>query len=1347
MFHQLTVGTGKDITISGGTLTPDANTYNGVDYDSFSFQVKVNPDPTNGVDPTYPTLWGGYTVWDYIKNGGSLYISALDDAGTLAESEKTEVVIPNRLTAQLVYEPHGDVATMTVPNWNNQTTNVNNDILTGEDPTAVVAVDQITPDAGYYVVGVVAKTAPNNTVNASDVNGDKSRYEYTMAGESVVMQVVFNSEDDPMKDKDPHIVAVYKVGDDGDADNSAAVVDMDVVIPSHQKGNIWTVAYEGNTVRVDVTMAPGYTAKITAVQKDAAKTPVQIGSFMTAPYVAGSVNSMYGKFEMPAGVDVDVTVTYEKSTTLPKYELTLTTVGTGGTVIAPNIGNKATLTPDGMASVTIDGEDKSERVPDAATLVAAGTELELITGHAAGYSVQSAVMVVSGVTVAIPLTDGEALPIPMMPMGDTEIIVTFQNQEQIARPYDPDHSEAYNSANYEHNETTTKPLPDLSQTHQEGWIKATGVDTKTKTMWITVPTLHDNAGNAPGTLYNAVTPEKSYKLYWKDNMGNFKELTTTGAYPDVELSDGAVVSDTYNGTSYAGYKFKVTILPDGGNSVDPTYPTLWGGYTLLNYMNNGGSIYISALDPSGVKAESEKTEVVIEDEEKDLQPYDPENMNDPSGTPAYTTPYEDHWITAENRGDTLVVTVPMLNKGGATDNTDAIDVDMTKHTFHLYLTANADQAEASWSYESLEGIFDVSHPDPTNTTDPYENDIYYTDKSVTPHVDYHGARYVLKIKSDPDIEQWVDDEVTAGRVTAANAPALKARLKELADMVGALMDNAGTTEAIENGVDWNNSGTKQNYRLFITHKDITENPVYESPYVDFEIPQYFSFEGILESYAPQHAATFSLYPLKAGAVNPLDEADYETKPVLTYDLAYTFGTGLLQQPFSVRSSHLMGRKMGRDGQGVVYKLVVEKPGHVTFTLVGLELTPDTLDTPAGRTFTLDTNVNDGTIALIAGDFDGDGGNTLLDMEYITNIMGGEQSYTRETDNTQPGWANSTYNPDSLAYAIDLDGNGKITALDLRIFNDPRNIRKTDASYQAVKPQLINAAAGNLNGGTVVVLLSLEEPVKLPEWLEELLQGDAEIPAWVMDMAGEEKEIPAWIMELVVAEKTVPDWAVELIQAEREIPEWTVECIQAGKIIPQWAVEYIQTERVISDWAIEYIQAEKEIPEWIIEYISREEELPQAVQDLLAAGEALPAERPDLDAPVEEPITPVNPDVPTEPSVEPDDSIDQTPDTPDTPTDSDIGTEPEEPEAPIEPTEEPDDSNASAVPDTGMDNEESAESTEPTEDSDDLDDSVKGSAESTDPGDGTASDTAAPVESDDLTDQLDDITDSSIEYDF
>lgn len=1205
-YHPLVVGTDVDIT---GRFVDDAYS------------------PYDGCELTLTAKRAGNLLDYYIKNGGTIYVTATQTPKE--ESDYTQVVISKAYTATLKYEPHGDVATMSIPDH----PDVDRDggQTTGLRGTETITVKNIHADNGYVVTGVVVTTQSGSTVPA--VRQDDGSYTYEMDHADVTLQVVFAAVEDPWEPAGRHIVTVYKEGDDGLPRNDATVTDVDVPIPPEEQGRIWTVAYGGNTVRVDVTTDPDYYAEITA------KKATDDSDVSVAPFIDSATGQLYGLLSMLPDSDVKVTVKYIKGTP-PDRELTLKVVDADG--LAENTAEVAKsdgATPPTFTTIlSANGDDPTQAGPE---VVAPGAELTLTTASAPNHSVQSAEMVVNGISIPIPLTDGVSLPLPVMPMANAEIIVTFQDQDKplMPRPYDPMHSETYNGTadggDYAHG-STTGDHPDWSQTHQEGWILATNVNTEGddtgdgtgESFDIRVPTLHDKVGGTD-TLHNAV---ENYNLYWKDSMGIFQKLEVGR---DIEITGGAPVTDAYQNAAltppdYDGYQFTVSILKDTSNTVDPTYPTyptLWGGYTLRQYLQDGGSIWITALDGAdpATAMESEKTEVVIRIDE-DLRPYDPNTLN--GGTP---TPYEDHWITSENRGDSLIVTIPILNTD---DGTQPTSIDKDVHTFHFYLVPDASGPASGWSYESLENVITLTHPDPDNTTDRYENDSYYEDGGVQ----YTGARFILTVKTDSEI----DDLGLAS--TDADAA------KDQAKMLRALMDNNGTTKAIEDGVDWNNSGTPTNYRLYVTHQDDTG---FESRYVDFEIPRYYAFQGILESYAPKHDATFTLYPLKTadpGAGFTPDytqDSDYEEEPFLTYTLTQSWGTDLWEQDFKLRSSKLMGD----DGTGMVYKLKVEKPGHVTYIWMGVELAPVTLDDPADAdclTFTLDPDVNGGMIALIGGDIDDNGVSGLEDLELMTDFMSGERDWSRVKDDTDPGaWAISTYNPDSLAYAADLDGNGKIGAPDLAILNSKRNFRQRAACYQDVMPQLIHGSDGPVTGanGGVILYSLMEEEILLPEWAETLLAAGGTIPNWAMErltaglelplwaqeMIQDEKTIPGWAAELVKAEKTLPDWAEELAKVEVALPDWAKEMAGAEKTLPDWAKEMVLTEKTMPVWAQELLQAEKMIPDWARELAQAGEELPEEMADLLAAGEELPQELPQETPPA----PPVNelpaPSIPEQPA--------------------------------------------------------------------------------------------------------------------
>ena len=1375
VFQELVIGT--DISVTGQQVTGYPNGSGG-NYRGYELTVTIlaATNPVNPVDPNYPTLWGGYTLNEYLSKGGSIYISALDVNNLKAESEKTEVVIPgqDKYKATLHYTPNGTAATMEA--WGDTT---NQDgapggTLMGTNGREIVSVYNITPDTNCLVDGVVA-TTKSGTTNAV-WNPGINRYEYTMRDEDVDLYVVYKKKDDKLKAKGPYIATVYKVGYDNLPANDATIQDVDVTIPATQKGNIWTAAYDGNVVRVDVTTEPGYYAVITAETVGNAADPkhtVPVAQFVTGP------QDFYGLFYMEDD-HVDVTVTYIKGQ-LPGYELTLTTKDTNA-----QPGNGAGLEPDGMTPTTIFGMDTSARVPNNSTLVTAGTELTLTTGVEPGYSVKSATLTVNGQIIDIRLMDGVSKPKPTMPMGDTEIIVTFQVGDQTARPYDPAHSTAYNSANYpttanpdlsdptqegwilattddtdpnkltikvptlyekvggtdtlydagdpadqpvykvywkdsmgnfqelipvndvvmsagtvaattwtngapgdpylnsytfdmtaildsnnmptlwggytlqdyianggflyitatggasgtmesektqvviraqmarpyepihseaynstanggtyKHN-VTTGSNPDRSQTHQEGWILASSTYNQSKdAIVITVRTLHKDTSPAPGTLYNAVD---HYKLYWKDDTtGDYHELTSTvpvgapaGTVSDVTFSNGAFINAPnpacYNDgfTDYDLYTFQVNVVMNTTGSTP--VPATTGGTELADYIANGGSIWITAIDPSNPqKLESEMTEVVIYTDNK-LRPYDPENEEDLSATPPYDPPYEDHWITSENRGDYLIVTVPMLNtkdNSAPTSVNDPTNTALPEQSFHFYLVdslnvndPNADKT--AWIYQDLAPVIELTHPDPDNTTDRYENDVYYTDQSVNPNVDYNGARFILTPKTDEQIEEENKDAVTNGTMTQAEVDALKA----LAALLRAVIDNQGTDNAILNGLDMDGDGQPdvdsngdptQRCRLFITHQeDDGTNPVYESDYVDFEVPRYYSIVGQLESYAPTHITTFTL---TGPAIPPsTDPEKYVSK------MSADEGAGMWQQDFKIKLTSDWDKL-----DQVSFDLTIEKAGHVTYERTAIIL-DQTLAANGIKLYDqdkLEFSFSD-PIRLFCGDVDGNGAVKAQDVDLLYAVLYRFYPWTTEPDdaNDPMAWSCSVYNPESIAYICDLNGDGRVTSQDLDIIYEKPNYNRSVKDY---------GDPSGLGGTPTTRVLSLRY-----QWVNDLLFEGKTIPDWALDLVADGKDVPEWAVERIQAERDVPSWALKLLNDEREVPAWAVKMLQAEQIIPTWATSLLCTDAPVPVWAIEMLQAEKSIPDWAIEMAEKGKALPQWTAELLLGEKDIPA---------------------------------------------------------------------------------------------------------------------------------------------
>lgn len=673
-----------------------------------------------------------------------------------------------------------------------------------------------------------------------------------------------------------------------------------------------------------------------------------------------------------------------------------------------------------------------------------------------------------------------------MPHADVQVEVLFEAGQKSPRPFDPRHSEKYYGDVYQHYTVDNPPerTPEnQSTTDQEGWLL--GENLGGGAALVTVPTLWSTDGgleNATGAGFRFYLPEKdpsgAYTGYILLEEG--VDYTLANSNPDYTGTDVFTVvkenyrydpNDSTKVKDFDGVTFR--LLEKAGGKLD-------------KLLDSGLSLFVTATKtaPSVLPwLESDITELVIPALETGLRPYDPDRVNAADVT---DPTYEDHWIRAENRGDYLIVTVPVL-ADRVDDLFDVESKDEKQHSFKLYLqedgtdkTSDTVDVTNLLKFTNSDAFFDENwvatgaYPSEAD----YALDVYYTGATHADGSDYYGAKFVVEILTPDEIRNL-------GLDSAAEKAAL-----DNAKILQEIFDNKGTM-----GED--------KYRMYITATEtlleddgsgtMEVKSQMESRLVDFEVPRYYTFHGILESYAPKHTATFSFYPWLG--TDETDPTDYETEPSLVYHQIRTFGTGLWQLDFEIKSSELMGE----DREGQTYKLVINKPGHVTYEWLALYLGPETLDEPNGLVFTVaayddagdldDTTV--GIIALFGGDIDDDGTVTLQDREVLIDYTGGKRTYTTTQVKTDPDYGDSIYNPSSLAHAADLDGDGRLNVMDLSIIMEDRNYNKRFEDYPPVP---------GLRGAPVTV--AVEALVLLEELQpEEVLSPEGD-PA-----AGEETELP------------------------------------------------------------------------------------------------------------------------------------------------------------------------------------------------------------------------------------------------
>ncbi|MDE6107066.1 MAG: hypothetical protein K2F83_00095, partial [Oscillospiraceae bacterium] len=869
------------------------------------------------------------------------------------------------------------------PAENNPTTFTHTPIkdLNGlETVTTVVDLTTMpTPDKygkNAEVASVIATTSAG-TVHLLETALGNGEYKYPMTApgrvaDDVDITVILRDAD--AEDK-MYTATVYKVGHDNKPGNTADIENSHT--PTPPKGTIWTGAYEDDVPVVKVTTEPGYYAIVTAVLTGTT-TPVPILQWVTEGTAANPIEAI---FKMPAH-DVDVTVEYV--TEKPKADMTLTLEDHDGEednkgdlyndpAAQPNLTTPAPTTTkflwakgdDAWVAPVPPATDPTLTNPysvTTSTKVDVGDYLDVLPGHGTGYYIKSITFKAAGFTFDM-LNDPTF--IPRVPLSGGEVIIEFAPGKQSGRPYDPEHSERYNAStvwsggNYITGDTTDgNPNPDLSvypMEEQQGWILAESADATALTVVVTVPTLYDkddkltdsealaDAGvdpTPPDGGWLDIPPY--YQFYWydKDNS-EFKQFTPA----QLSVLKGEPLSYANNPKGdfpkgdpqeqHYGYRLTLKALEDPNDS---------DSNPLIKYIQDGGEIYVTATRPGYVSkddpddpdipwVESEMTQVIIKSDNV-LKPYDPDNEDNPR--------YEDHWITSENRGDYLLVTVPMLNNKAGDNPTE---VDGTKHRLQLHLQEDGTDRDSDIvnvtellnivnvrEYEHFWNVNLEYDPDwRTNGThertsylydETYENEIYNSDYQMPAggwavgEEKWHGARFVVEIKSDDEID--ADDSITDKATAKSNAAILRE-----------IFDNDGTM------------GTN-NYRMYITSDEVKDDtdpmPTFrKDDYTDFEVPRYYSLAGELQSWAPTHIAELMLYRADTSSSS---YNGYELMPWLmirsglceTMSRTGDFDPAIYNERWSM-SFAFKSSKMA----GLTYQMIVEKTSHITYIRTEIEL--------------------------------------------------------------------------------------------------------------------------------------------------------------------------------------------------------------------------------------------------------------------------------------------------------------------------------------------------------------------------------------------------------------------------
>ncbi|MEG2420563.1 MAG: hypothetical protein RSB55_03360, partial [Oscillospiraceae bacterium] len=603
----------------------------------------------------------------------------------------------------------------------------------------------------------------------------------------------------------------------------------------------------------------------------------------------------------------------------------------------------------------------------------------------------------------------------------------------------------------------------------------------------------DIVGNASTSITAATTPiNPSYSpttgTTWTTTKGDDTitvNLTVAKDYiAEVKVvRDSSIAANPNDPTQWVyltskDYDFKVNGAPFGDTAATKTDLAVFG------YQSNAGStaeisgnhtLSFTMPAKTGITGDAITDVTVLITyvyAAKIPAPYDPLHSVK-YNTPDYVdkAPLKDGWLYAENRGDYAVVTVPTLHDGaGATEtlyNADRYQPGdaTTAVTYRFYWVdpaATPPPAEPTY-VELVVGTDIFLEPYDKRTlqkpTDPYNYDTYYTKPAAAPNpaVPYTGAKFKLTLPAE----------------TTTESSQLKALRK--------ILNNDGTRTT--------GASAKDDPQLFIQAMNQRGEV---SEYTQVVVKKTYAVSGMVYSYAPTHNMDVSLYRLMTQAqldaaekaknpayingatvVDSTNPQHYCPAPAAENVTTEPTGDGLWRQTFYVRSSELLGDptapsfKEPDAATGYVpltYKMVIEKPAHLTYTRVAMTLNANYTDGTSNYNATTRAFTIQGAIWLLAGDVEGDGSVKSQDYYTMLSHLYGGSPWSTVRDPSDPEWWCSVYNPNSLAHRCDMDGDGRMTANDRNIVFSPQFFNRDPSDY--------NDANGVMPNGFEVTLMPL-----------------------------------------------------------------------------------------------------------------------------------------------------------------------------------------------------------------------------------------------------------------------------------
>lgn len=969
------------------------------------------------------------------------------------------------------------------------------------------------PGPDQRLVGVVWESVTHGASSATLADGI---YTFPMPTENVDFYAVYKPKDDTS------YIAKVKFADDsahlGSAQNAVTITNQSD--PAASKGRYWTAAKEGESVVVNVKVAPGYKAVIVETLKD--HTPDTTTDYdFYINRTKFEPNLTLGKdatFSMPANTDATVIIRFVKG-----YDLSLEVADASQQATNAN-KNRAELSATGLD--TLYGESDGTTDAGGVVIPTYGPASHLEGGIPIHHGVTPDTTKVTatvtpgkkadGVTDIpykvyrnSPFTGTEYLGGGTTPAADHKYEYDMPSRDVVESVifYDDQHPllakvELRGESDINGNSATpiqdrTDPAPATATgtvwttTKQKNEIDLTLTVAKGYIAKIRVRRDNDN-------YYNNPTDETQWD--WLDFEDyDFREASTPSVTRAAEVESPLPGNGDRNEVQI-GYK------PDLTDNAS-VFPDDVSGDQHFRF-----TMAYDTTDPdrNGDKWTATDVTVIVEFEFAGTipQPFDPDNME------MEKIDLDRGFIYGENRGDFALIDIPTLYQDTNKELFDTDNYDKptgggnkdaqkkVKYSFFLY-----DAAKDEYTPLVL-GVDVTLEPEDEetlrNTGDPYNYYDYKTKRATAADIlddkeavnaekTYVGSRFKL-IPTQPD-------EITGLRTDGAQA---------LYDM----LNNQSSLARQTDGTLAKDGDGKYYTTLYVIAED---NIGQKSAYTQVWIRPYFAVEVKVISYAPNHETTASLYRLmdqdamdlatgykdKDGNVVgttqitvDLSDPDWardfkhyrwdkDTAPLLSSQTHYTdraLGSNKYYQKVRVMSSELLGGYTTAYDPGAAtllanwdgvfdarYALTLEKASCLTYTRVDLDLRPtaangfsDLTTTPVYPTDpkyydneSLTYTVSD-TVYFITGDVDGDGYTKWQDYDtvysYVWRNVDWNNTVTEDpgpaaTAAEKKAWKNSVYNPDSMAYRCDLNGDRVLSALDVELVQTVFDYNRSEEDYK------------------------------------------------------------------------------------------------------------------------------------------------------------------------------------------------------------------------------------------------------------------------------------------------------------